>query len=165
MMSESKDEGCCRIQRSVFVRGVDVDGHGGIFNGNVLNLLHVNMLDITGGRGGRSLKKLLDHFAAQEDRMAVLTSEFGNYSPLSPLERCVEFEAEMLDSFFMHRRTVNERDDRRVAAMVQNFLQADLQGTELAAFGLLIFGQRRSGCKYEGRDARRVLAAHHDHHL
>src|SRR5215475_8782919 len=112
MASEPEDEGSRRAQRGILVGSIDVDRNGGIFNGHVGDLLRVLVFNIASYRGYRSLKKFLDHFTAQHNRMSMLVPDFGNHCPFSTFERRAKFAAKVLDGFCVYGGTIDKRDDR-----------------------------------------------------
>jgi hypothetical protein len=87
---------------------------------------------VTGGEKG------IDHLAIHQERMAVLSIVFRNGSPQATRERALERCREKGERRWGERRAIDGRDHRGIATAGEDFAQACLQRTELAAFGVRI---------------------------
>ncbi len=130
-------------KRGVFFGRVDIQADKGIVDGDVLNMSLVPMLDVTGAGSRRCLQKSFDQFAAAHNRVPMLFREFGYHSP-----DVFWGSGEGRPQCFYRARArgwpIDEGDDRGIAPAIDHFLQADLEGTELAAAGIWIHHHRSS---------------------
>jgi len=70
-----------------------------------------------------------------------------------------------LNGCVFNRRTINQRDHRRIPAMIEHLAQSDLQRTELPSAGIMVDHERRPVGINRGRQGCCILSNHDDYKL
>src|SRR5512133_530932 len=90
------------------------------------------VLHVSSGGGCWRAKKGFYQFSTQHNRVAMLAFELGHYCP-HPGRRDHECLPELLDRLRAGRRPIDQGNNGGVATSTQDFMQAQLHRTELAA--------------------------------
>jgi hypothetical protein len=114
----------------------------------------VFVLEVAGGAAGRRFQEDFDELTAGQVRMAVLIAVLGDDGPLAARDCVAEGGAQLALGVEARGRAVYEGDHGGIAAAVQDLLQSNLQGTELAAFGRGIGDQERAAGADYGKQVR-----------
>src|SRR5580658_339828 len=148
----------------VIVWRVDIQSYQGIVDWNVYDVLLMRVLNVASRGSRRGLQESLDQFAACNVGMTVLAGKFRHHGPCVI---CGGFEsfAKHLNGRQACRWTVDESDHRRVAATVEDLMQADLQRAELAAVGIGIDDDRCAFRISHRGDGGFVLAGNHNNEI
>src|SRR4051812_31505504 len=77
-----------------------------------------------------SAQECLDHLAAGDEWMPMSAFVFRHYRPTALFDDAQELEFQVGHCLFVRRGPIDESDDRRVAAAIEDLLQPDLKGTE-----------------------------------
>ena len=124
----------------------------------------MRVFDVAGDRCGWNAEKCFHHFAAYQVGMPVFAGKFRHDSP-DVLIGSLEGIAQRLNCRGPGRRAVHQRDHGRVTPVVEHFVQADLQRTELAATWVRVNHKRRAVSINNRRQRRFVLSHHHQDEL
>src|SRR5271155_3819796 len=142
MTSNNLRQQCC-----VFFRGVDVVDHVAVFDSDIADAVLVRVHDVTSVGGDWRFQYEFDHLAAEDDGMSVLgeagggIDDFGNDGPFYGAALGTEGSGKSGDGSRSSGWTIDEGDDGGVASAIEDFLQAGLEGRELSAVGVGVYGE------------------------
>ena len=100
-------------------------------------MLLVLVFDIAGDRCGRNAEKRFHHFAPYKVGMPVFAGKLRHDCP-NVLIGGFESGVQNADGRGTEGRAVDQRDHGGVAAVLEHFVQPELQRTELAATGVWV---------------------------
>ena len=145
--------------------GVHVGDDQGVVDRHVLDALAVAVLDLARVGGQWGAQEGVEHLPAGKQGMSVALAIAGHDRPGAARRGLQELLAQQVDGLAAGRRTVHQHHDGGVAATVEHFLQAQAQGTELAALRVGILHQERALGEDDGSEAGGVAAGHDDHQV
>ncbi len=149
----------------IFLRGIHVETNVGVVHRYVAQVRSNRVYDIACSGGKLRTQKGFNQVAPGEVGVTVLAIMFGNDAPKILFRRREKFAVEFCERRGTYGWAIHQRDDGRVTAAIQDILQAEFEGAELAEFGGGIPNEKATQGIDDGRHLIEVCASNDDHEI